>query len=57
MGTYRIDEDNFTAAVARLVEQFKAENPSVGEFACTCHDGTTVAIKVEAKKPRTKKGG
>lgn len=50
MKTYHIDTDNFSAAIAALVLQFKTENPSIGSFDCTCLDGTTVKIKIEAKK-------
>lgn len=52
---YVIDEDGFTGAVARLVEQFTKQNPSIGKFQCTCHDGTVVTIEVEKKKLRAKK--
>jgi hypothetical protein len=53
---YVVNSPTFTGAIAALVAQFKARNyPGVGEFSCVCHDGTTVAIKIEAKKPRAKK--
>jgi hypothetical protein len=43
---YNIDTHLFTAAVASLVQQFRTQNPGLGEFRCTCHDGTKVTIKV-----------
>lgn len=46
---YVIDVDGFTAAVARLVQQFRIQNPGIGEFKCTCLDGTKVTIKVGKK--------
>ena len=48
---YVISTDSFTAAIVTLVEAFKRHNSGVGEFRCTCLDGTTVAINIEAKPP------
>lgn len=54
---YIINSPSFSGAVAALVEQFKAQNPEIGEFSCVCHDGTTVAIKIEAKRPKVRRAG
>lgn len=57
MATYKIETDSFTAAVAQLVEAFKKENPGIGTFKCTCHDGTKVTLNIaQPKPPKAKKG-
>lgn len=43
---YEVRTRTFTEAVARLVATFKKHNPGIGTFACTCHDGTTVKIRI-----------
>jgi len=52
---YEISEDHFTGVVARMVEKFKSENEGVGEAKFTCHDGSTVVLKINNKPPRAKK--
>jgi hypothetical protein len=42
---YDIHTDSLTAAVARLVEAAKKENPSLGTFKAECHDGSTLTIR------------
>ena len=44
---YEISEEHFTGALDRLVQQFKRENPSIGKFEATCHDGSKVTIKIK----------
>lgn len=52
---YEISEDTFSGVIARMVEKFKAENPGVGEAKFTCHDGSTVIIKINNRPTHTKK--
>lgn len=43
---YDIKANDFTEALAKLVQKFKTENPGVGKFEATCHDGSKVVIRI-----------
>lgn len=52
---YKVETDNFTEALRILVEQFKATEPSIGRFRATCHDGSTVDIRIRDHVRKTEK--
>lgn len=58
MARYEISTDNFTAAIAKLVAEFRKEDPSIGRFEAVCHDGTKVTIRMPStqKNSRPTKG-
>ena len=53
---YEVRTRTFTEAVARLVATFKKHNPGIGTFVCTCHDGTTVKIRIASNDEPVLKG-
>jgi hypothetical protein len=52
--TYEISEDSFTDVIAKMVDLFKEKNPGIGRAKFTCHDGSTVDLKISNKPPKTK---
>lgn len=44
--------DSFTKALTLLIRQFREQNPSIGGFGCTCHDGTKVKLTFGNKPPK-----
>lgn len=52
---YMINTNSATAAIAELVKAFVAQNPGVGQFSCTCHDGTKVVIKLKSEYSRPRR--
>lgn len=53
---YTIEEEGLSGACARLVELMKKNEPGLGEYKATCHDGSTIEIKIEVKKRRARRG-
>ena len=55
---YKIETDNFTAAVAQLVSQFNEENGGVGSFKCDGvikKTGDTFKLSITIKQRKAKK--
>jgi hypothetical protein len=59
MSTYTTEpSQTFEGALLQVIEQFRRENPSIGAYNATLHDGSTVILwfrnkpaRKRAKKP------
>jgi hypothetical protein len=56
MATYEIKPSaTFEEAMLQVLAQFRAENPSIGAYKATLHDGSTVILRFRDKPPKARK--